>query len=100
MPVPLSDKLAAPWLGEPVKGVIVAAGPGCYPNIHEKGMRDGKPYRTVRQSKHFRATEVKPGDVVHLGGMEIGGYLFPHVWFGGAWCVLCREADVAVLEEI
>jgi hypothetical protein len=94
-----STALTATWGGEPVAGVVIAAGPGCYPNIHERGVRDGKPYRTVRQSKQFRKTEVKVGDIVHLGGMEIGGYLWPRVWAQGEWCVICREADVAVLEE-
>lgn len=95
----LSERIEANWNGAPVCGTVVAAGPGSYPNIHERGIKDGKPYRTVRQSKHFRPTEVKIGDVVYLGGMEIGGYLFPQVWFDGAWCVVCQEADIAVLAE-
>jgi hypothetical protein len=99
LPLKLGDKLAADWQGAPVVGVVQAVGPGCYLNIHEKGFKDGKPYRRVRQSKVFTPTEVKPGDKVHLGGMELGGYLFPQVWIDGAWCVLCREQDVAVLQE-
>lgn len=99
VPLTLSKKIAAQWRGEPVKGIVIAAGPGCYPNIHERGMRDGKPYRSVRQSKVFRPTEVKVGDVVHLGGMELGGYLWPKLWAEGGWCVICREADVAVMED-
>lgn len=95
----LGDRIKADWDGQPVCGVVIAAGPGCYPNIHARGFRDGKPYRTVHQSRVFRPTEVKIGDIVHLGGLELGGYLFPQVWAAGAWCVLCREQDVAVVES-
>jgi hypothetical protein len=87
------------WRGEPLRGVVIAAGPGCYPNLHARGMRDGKPYHTIRQSKVFRPTEVKIGDLVELGGLELGGYLWPKVWAQGDWCVICREQDVAILHE-
>lgn len=94
----LSERIEADWSGETVTGRVIAIGPGCFPRLHARGIKDGKPWRTVRESKHFRPTEVKVGDVVHLGGMEIGGYLWPKVWADGAWCVICREQDVAVLE--
>jgi hypothetical protein len=95
----LSTAIDAEWAGEVIGGRVVAVGPGCYPNIHARGFKDGKPYHTIRESKHFRPTELKVGDIVHLGGMELGGYLWPKVWFEGDWCVLCREQDVAVLED-
>lgn len=98
LPLPLGRRIQADWAGEPVRGRVIAAGPGCYPNIHARGTKDGKPWRTVRQSRAFRPTEVKIGDVVSLGGMEIGGYLWPKVWADGDWCVICREQDVAVIE--
>lgn len=97
LPVALGDRIQADWHGQVLRGIVTAAGPGCYPNIHARGFKDGKPYHTVRQSKVFRATELKIGDVVELGGREIGGYLFPKVWFDGDWCVICREADVAIV---
>ena len=101
LPQMLGDKVNAEWQGETVTGTVIAVGPGRRPNIHKRGMRDGKPFRNVRESEYFRATEVKVGDVVHLGGMEIGGYLFPHVFVEdeNAWCVLCDEQDVAVVKE-
>lgn len=99
LPLALSDRLRADWHGEVVRGRVIAAGPGCYPNIHSRGFKDGKPYHTIRESKVFRATEVRVGDVVELGGMELGGYLWPKVWCDGDWCVICREEDVAVLHE-
>ncbi len=99
VPLALSERLQADWRGETVCGCIVAVGPGCFPNIHRRGFKDGKPYHTVHQSRVFRPTEVKIGDLVHLGGLEIGGYLFPKVWFAGDWCVMCREQDVAVIQD-
>jgi hypothetical protein len=99
LPLSLSERLRADWHGEVVRGVVIAAGPGCYPNIHARGFKDGKPYHTIRESKVFRPIEVKVGDVVELGGMELGGYLWPKVWAQGDWCVICREQDVAVLHE-
>lgn len=99
LPLALGEQLHADWSGEVVCGRVVAAGPGCYPNLHARGFKDGKPYHTVRESRQFRPTEVKIGDLVHLGGLELGGYLFPKVWFDGDWCVICREQDVAVIED-
>jgi hypothetical protein len=99
LPLKLAASIDADWHGAPVRGVVLATGPGSYPNIHARGVKDGKPYRTVRESRQFRPIEVKIGDVVSLGGMEIGGYLFPQIWFQGAWCVICQEADVAVIED-
>ncbi len=99
LPLRFSPTIKAEWRGEAIRGEVIAAGPGCFPNLHSRGTKDGKPYHTIRQSKHFRPTEVKIGDVVELGGMEIGGYLFPKVWVDGEWCVICREQDVAVLHD-
>lgn len=99
LPLALGGRITANWTGQVVRGTVIAAGPGCYPNIHARGFKDGKPYHTIRQSKVFRATEVKVGDVVELGGLEIGGYLFPKVWADGDWCVICREQDVAIVHD-
>ena len=69
----LSDTILADWGGKPVQGTVVAVGPGHYPKIHHRGHRDGKDFHEVTESKHFRPTELKPGDKVQFGGMEIGG---------------------------
>jgi hypothetical protein len=98
LPLTLSERLKADWHGEVVRGRVIAAGPGCYKNIHRRGVKDGKPWRTVRQSQVFTPNEVQVGDIVQLGGMEIEGYLFPKVWVSGDWCVICREEDVCFIE--
>lgn len=104
LPPNLSQTIAANWNGEAVRGKVIAAGPGKYPNIHTKGFRpgkDGKPeqFRTVRKSKVFVPTEVKPGEVVQLGGMDIGGYLWKHLILDGEDHIWCMEADVCFVEE-
>ena len=98
LPPALSQTIAANWNGEAVRGKVIAAGPGTHPNIHEKGTQDGKPYRRVRQLNAFRPCDVKVGDIVHLGGMEIGGYLWPHILINGEDHILCSEQDVAGIE--
>jgi co-chaperonin GroES (HSP10) len=98
LPPALSQTIAADWNGEAVRGQVVATGPGTHPNIHEKGTQDGKPYRRVRQLKAFRPCDVKVGDIVQLGGMEIGGYLWPHILIDGEDHIICSEQDVAGVE--
>jgi hypothetical protein len=99
MPPALSQTIATNWNGEAVRGRVIAAGPGTYPNIHEKGIKDGKPWRRVRQLAAFRPCDVRIGDVVQLGGMEIGGYLWPHVLIDGVDHILCSEQDVCGVED-
>ncbi|CAB4121076.1 GroES chaperonin family [uncultured Caudovirales phage] len=97
--IKLSETIIADWSGKPSRGEVIAVGPGHYPNIHERGERHGQPYHTVRQSKHFSPTQLKPGDIVQLGGMGIGGYLFQQIGIDGVDHVICREADVCLIEE-
>jgi co-chaperonin GroES (HSP10) len=98
LPPSLSQTIAADWNGEAVRGKVIATGPGTHPRIHEKGTKDGKPYRRVRELKAFRPCDVKVGDIVQLGGMEIGGYLWPHIMVNGEDCILCSEQDVCGIE--
>lgn len=71
-----------------LRGTIVAAGPGCYPTRYNSDRSKSW------ASKAFRRTEVKPGDTVELGGLEIDGYDFPTVLIDNALHVICREEDV------
>lgn len=98
LPPHLSQTIHASWNGEAVRGEVIAAGPGKYPNIHTRFYKDGKEVRQVRQSTQFRPTQVKPGDIVQLGGMEIGGYLWNHIIVDGDDCILCTEQDVTFIE--
>jgi co-chaperonin GroES (HSP10) len=78
---------------KPLRGVVIAAGPGHYPKIYNKDRSKSW------DSTQFLRCEVKPGDVVELGGLEIDGYLFPQLLIGNEAHVICREADVAVVIE-
>lgn len=77
--------------GRPVRGEVIAVGPGCYPKKYAK---DRSSYRL---SKHFQRTEVKPGDIVELGGLNIfdgAGYSFPEIAIGTERYLICQEQDV------
>jgi co-chaperonin GroES (HSP10) len=88
--------LAVVYRGKPLRGVVRAVGPGCYPKRY-----DGPKGRRTKSwdSKCFRPCDVKVGDTVDLGGQELGGYLFTTVRWGQKEVVICREADVCVVRE-
>lgn len=89
---------------KPLRGRVLAVGPGCYPWLY-KG-KDGRWSQSVpkgertaqKPSPAFRPCDVKVGDIVELGGLEIGGYLHPKVRWGDKEVVICREEDVAGVE--
>jgi co-chaperonin GroES (HSP10) len=77
---------------KPLRGKVLAVGPGCYPKVYD---HPEKHKRTkMWESKAFRPTEVRAGDTVELGGSEIEGYAFEQFWWGDELCLICREADV------
>ena len=82
------------YMGKPLRGIVKAVGPGIYPKKY-----DGPKGQRTKQwdSKAFQKCEVKVGDTVELGGLELKGYLHPTIWWGGVEHVVCREADVAVV---
>ena len=72
-----------------LRGVVVAVGPGCYPWRYNAD-------RSKRwASKAFRKTEVKVGETVELGGLDLDGIPFPEVVIGNQLHIICREEDVA-----
>lgn len=89
--------VVAGYSGRPLRGVIKAIGPGIYPKRYNapKGPRRNKSW----DSKHFLKTEVRVGDVVELGGLELEGYLHQSFMWGHKLHVICREADVAGIIE-
>lgn len=85
--------------GRPVRGVVVSIGPGHYPIIRRGKTSDGKQTK-IERSKHFRPTEVKPGETVELGGLNVfdgKGYQFPEVLYNGEKHLICTERDVALV---
>lgn len=96
----------AGYEGKALRGIVRAVGPGCYPIQYQdaetgrwsfsvpKGRR-----KAMRPSKAFRPCDLKVGDIVELGGLEIGGFLHPTIMWGHKEVVLCREEDVAGVAE-
>ena len=81
---------------KPIRGKVLAVGPGHYP----KRYNGSKGKRTKSwDSKAFLPCDVKVGDIVELGGQELGGYLFQTIRWGTKEVVVCREADVALIVE-
>lgn len=82
---------------KPLRGVVKAVGPGIYPRKYDR------PEKHLRSktwdSKAFRPCEIKVGDVVELGGAEMGGYAFQTFYWGDKLHLWAREEDVAVVEE-
>ncbi len=95
--VPLSTTLQVIEHTRPVRGVVRAVGPGCYPKRYD---HPEKHRRTkMWDSKVFQRTEVKVGDVVELGGIDLGGYAFQTFLWGTKIHLICREADVSLIDE-
>ncbi len=98
-----SDIIIAIRHGRPVRGEVVAVGPGKWVTRIRTGKRDGKDYRKQYQTKVFQKTEVKPGDIVNIGGLNIfdgAGYMaMLEVIVGTETLLIFQEADVCLVED-
>lgn len=86
--------------GRPLRGTVVAVGAGHNP-IKYKTNAQGKRAQ-MDYSKRFRPTEVKPGDVVELGGLnqyDGKGYQFTEVIYNGELHIVCSERDVCIVRD-
>lgn len=79
--------------GKPVRGVVIAAGPGAYRRDYSKDRK-----RTWLTDT-FIPTTVKPGEIVELGGLEIDGYDFPTVFIEGMAHLIVTERDVCMIRD-
>lgn len=77
----------------PLRGIVKAVGPGCYPKRYDHP--DKHKRSKMWDSEVFEPTTVKVGDVVELGGYDHRGYSFPQVYWGDKLHLICREADVS-----
>jgi len=78
---------------KPLRGIVKAVGPGCYPKLYD---HPDKHKRTkMWDSEIFRPTQVKVGDVVELGGYEFRGYAFQTFMWGDKLHLICREEDIS-----
>lgn len=87
---------------QPVRGIILACGPGTYPIRYRYGTKGGK--RVKAASIHTgkrRPTEVQPGDIVELGGTHDTadggrrrGYSWESFYWGDRFVIWATERDV------
>ena len=97
--------LIVPGTGKPMRGIVRAVGPGHYPTRYQDEHGHYLPdWNRAKRKKaapgiRFVPTTVKVGDIVQMGGMEHGGYSFEAFFHGDVYCIHCREADVALIED-
>jgi len=91
-----SKLLHVVYTGKPLRGIVRAVGPGRYPKKYDgpKGKRT-----KTWDAKSFLPTELKVGDIIELGGLEIRGYLFQTIRWGSKEMIVCQEADVAIVYD-
>ena len=89
----LSETLAIVENTKPVRGRVIAIGPGTHPRVYDHP--DKHKRKSFEYSSRFLETQVKPGDLVELGGIDIGGYSFPQIMYGDKKYLICRELDVS-----
>ena len=93
LPVVLSKTIVTVEKIKPLRGIVKATGPGCYPKQYD---HPDKHKRTkMWDSEVFRPTQVKVGDVVELGGYEYRGYAFQTFMWGDKLHLICREEDIS-----
>jgi len=103
LPLDLNTSLDVVYSGRPVRGRVLAVGSGHYPRKYFDSQGNFTERRgdrkTSKLSCHFQRTEVKVGDIVDIGGLELNGLLFPKIRWGDLDVVICREADIALVDE-
>ena len=86
--------------GRPVRGLVKAIGPGHHPWKYKLNAEGQK--ASMTRSSHYQPTDVKEGDIVELGGLNIydgQGYSFQEVMMDGELHLICREADVCGVRD-
>lgn len=103
LPLDLNSSLEVVYRGKPVRGIVRAVGPGRHPIKYFDSQGNSTTKRgdrkTSKLSKHFLPCDIKVGDVVDVGGLDIGGYLFPLIRWGTWDVFICTERDVCLIDE-
>ena len=76
----------------PLRGIVVAVGPGQRVKKYWKNSQGQR--HLMGETGQVIPTEVRPGDVVELGGLELDGYKFQQVDIEGVQHLICQEQDV------
>jgi co-chaperonin GroES (HSP10) len=100
LPVEWSTVIEVVRHGRPLRGEVIAVGPGKHPLKYRPGEKPGT--RRAVNCNHFQPTTVQVGDIVELGGANAFdglGYQFAEVQIGAEKYVICTERDVAGVLE-
>lgn len=87
--------------GRPLRGIVENVGPGRYYRRYKPHPTDPRKRQFV-DGKTFIPTEVKPGDIVELGGLNAydgQGYNFPQVTIGTETFLIAQEQDVCFVDD-
>jgi len=80
--------------GRPLRGEVVSVGPG---RLYRRYRNKAGGKRDYVETSHFIPTQVKVGDIVELGGLNVyegAGYSFPQVTIGTETFLIVQEQDV------
>jgi hypothetical protein len=99
--------LIVPYDGKPLRGRVLAAGPGRFRIAYDAPRRyDTDPYDPGRrkrklmwETKTWVPVETRVGDIIEVGGRNIGGYSFDTFYWGDKYCFCCSEQDVCGIDE-
>lgn len=80
---------------KPLRGVVVFVGPG--ERVKRRWRDNNGQVHKIGETGQVIPTEVRPGDVVELGGLEIDGYAFQQIMIGHEVHLVCSEKDVAAV---
>ena len=86
--------------GRPVRGRVAAVGPGA--RVMKRWKNEQGQQCKIGETKHFVPCEVRVGDVVELGGLNVfdgKGYMFPEINVGSKRYIMITEKDVAGVVE-
>lgn len=102
--IPSRIIIVAGYQGEALRGIVRSVGPGRYLIEYKDALHGhwgisvpkGRRIKS-RDSKIFRPCDVKIGDIVEFGGLELKGFLHPTILWGTKEMVLCREEDICAI---
>lgn len=85
---------------KPLRGRVLAVGPGIYPKRYD---HSDKHKRTKYwEGVVFRRTQVKVGELVDLGGVDVQGQSFQSfqtLKWGDKFCIVASERDITAIIE-
>ncbi len=81
----------------PMRGIVVAIGP--HRRVKKYGYNAQGERNKVYDYGQTIRTQVQPGDVVEIGGLELDGYRFQQVTIGTELHIICAEQDICMIME-